>query len=70
VTAVPFTVRVPGEDGWQLVLAASYPHLLVGPAIDGGPPRWVRADECEFGRVLLDRHWSEAFLRPASEHGH
>jgi hypothetical protein len=68
----PFSVRVVGdpEGRLSLVLAASYPYLLVGPADESLAPRWVRADAVEFGRVYFDQPWHASFSTPAPEHDH
>ena len=70
----PFSVRVVGdpEGRLSLVLAASYPYLLVGPSDESPAPRWVRADAVEFGRVYFDQPWHASFSAPAApahEHG-
>ena len=68
----PFSVRVLGdpEGRLSLVLAASYPYLLVGPSDESPAPRWVRADAVEFGRVYFDQPWHASFSAPAPEHEH
>lgn len=68
----PFSVHVPGdpEGRLSLVLAASYPYLLVGPADESLAPRWVRADAVEFGRVYFDQPWHASFSTPAPGHDH